>query len=147
GYQIVLGSVGTHAQNQWLYKHPAYNVMTEFDEVALVAETPLLLVMRKDFPADNLQAFLAYAKAHPGALKFGSAGVGSAIHMGCVLFNAAAGIDAQHIPYRGGNPAMQDMLAGRIDYSCNIITSAYPQVKDHAIKALALLSARRAPLL
>ena len=147
GYQFVLGSVGTHAQNQWLYKRPAYDVMKDFEPVILVGETPLLLVTRKDFPANNLKEFIAYAKVHPGELKFGSAGVGSAIHLGCVLFNAAAGIEATHIPYRGGNPAMQDMLAGRIDYSCNIITSAYPQVRDKAIKAQTLLGAKRAELL
>jgi tripartite-type tricarboxylate transporter receptor subunit TctC len=147
GYQIVLGSVGTHAQNQTLYKHPAYDVMKDFEPVILVAETPLLLVTRKDFPADNLKDFIAYAKAHPGTLKFGSAGVGSAIHLGCVLFNAAAGIEATHIPYRGGNPAMQDLISGRIDYSCNIITSALPQVRSHAIKAPTLLGAHRAALL
>ena len=102
---------------------------------------------RKDFPANNLQEFIAYGKAHPGELKYGSAGAGSAIHLGCVLFNAAAGIDAIHMPYRGGAPAMQDMIAGRIDYGCNIITSAYPQVRDQVVKSLALLSATRAPLL
>jgi tripartite-type tricarboxylate transporter receptor subunit TctC len=64
-----------------------------------------------------------------------------------VLFNAAAGIEAIHVPYRGGAPAMQDMIAGRIDYGCNIITSAYPQVRDEVVKSLALLSATRAPLL
>jgi tripartite-type tricarboxylate transporter receptor subunit TctC len=147
GYQFVLGSVGTHAQNQWLYKQPAYNAAKDFEPVILVGTTPLLLVTRKDFPADNLPEFIAYAKAHPGELKFGSAGVGSAIHMGCVLFNAAAGITATHIPYRGGAPAMQDLIAGRIDYGCNIITSAYPQVRDQVVKAPALLGARRAPLL
>jgi tripartite-type tricarboxylate transporter receptor subunit TctC len=147
GYQFVLGSVGTHAQNQWLYKQPAYNVVKDFEPVILVGSTPLLLVTRKDFPADNLQGFIAYAKAHPGELKFGSAGAGSAIHIGCVLFNAAAGIEATHIPYRGGAPAMQDIIAGRIDYGCNIITSAYPQVRDKLVKSPALLSAKRAPLL
>jgi tripartite-type tricarboxylate transporter receptor subunit TctC len=147
GTQFVLGSVGTHAQNQWLYKQPAYNAAKDFEAVILVGSTPLLLVTRKDFPASNLQEFIAYGKAHPGELKFGSAGVGSAIHMGCVLFNAAAGISATHIPYRGGAPAMQDMIAGRIDYGCNIITSGYPQVRDQAVKAPALLSAKRAPLL
>ena len=126
GYQFVLGSVGTHAQNQTLYKHPAYSVAKEFEPVILVSEVPLLLVTRKDFPANNLKEFIAYGKANPGLLKFGSAGAGSAIHLGCVLFNAAAGINATHIPYRGGNPAMQDLIAGRIDYCCNIITSAYP---------------------
>jgi tripartite-type tricarboxylate transporter receptor subunit TctC len=147
GYQFVLGSVGTHAQNQTLYKHPAYNVEKEFEPVILVAETPLVLVTRKDFPADNLKDFIAYARANPGTLKFGSAGAGSAIHLGCVLFNAAAGINATHIPYRGGSPAMQDLIAGRIDYSCNIITSAFPQVRDKLIKAPALLGAKRAALL
>jgi tripartite-type tricarboxylate transporter receptor subunit TctC len=147
GYQFVLGSVGTHAQGQWLHKHLAYEVAADFDPVILVGETPLLLVARKDFPADNLKDFIAYAKAHPGDLKFGSAGVGSAIHMGCVLFNAAAGITANHIPYRGGAPAMQDLIAGRIDYSCNIITSAYPQVRDHVVKSPALLAGKRTPLL
>ena len=147
GYQIVLGSVGTHAQNQTLYKNPAYNVMTEFEHVALIGETPLLLVTRKDFPARDLPEFVAHAKANPGALKFGSAGAGSAIHLGCVLFNAAAGVEAIHIPYRGGNPAMQDLIAGRIDYSCNIITSSYAQVRDSLVKAIALLGSTRAPLL
>jgi tripartite-type tricarboxylate transporter receptor subunit TctC len=147
GYQFVLGSVGTHAQNQWLYKQPAYNAIKDFEPVILVGSTPQLLVTRKDFPASNLQEFIAYGKAHRGDMKYGSAGAGSAIHLGCVLFNAAAGIEAVHIPYRGGAPAMQDMIAGRIDYGCNIITSAYPQVRDGLVKSLALLSARRAPLL
>jgi tripartite-type tricarboxylate transporter receptor subunit TctC len=147
GYQFVLGSVGTHAQNQWLYKHPAYDAMKDFEPVILVAETPLVLVTRKDFPSNNLVEFIAYGKSHPGELKFGSAGAGSAIHLGCVLFNAAAGIQATHIPYRGGNPAMQDMIAGRIDFSCNIITSAFPQIRDQTIKAQSLLGAKRAALL
>jgi tripartite-type tricarboxylate transporter receptor subunit TctC len=147
GYQFVLGSVGTHAQNQTLYKHPAYNVAKEFEPVILVSEVPLLLVTRKDFPAKDLKEFIAYGKANPGMLKFGSAGAGSAIHLGCVLFNAAAGINATHIPYRGGNPAMQDLIAGRIDYSCNIISSSYPQARDRLIKALANLGGKRAPLL
>jgi tripartite-type tricarboxylate transporter receptor subunit TctC len=106
-----------------------------------------VLVTRQDFPANDLRQFIAYARAHPGELKYGSAGVGSAIHIGCVLFNAAARIDATHIPYRGGGPAMQDLVAGRIDYNCQIITSASPQVRDKQVKAPALLGATRAPLL
>jgi tripartite-type tricarboxylate transporter receptor subunit TctC len=147
GYQFVLGSVGTHAQNQWLYKQPAYNAVKDFEPVILVGSTPLVLVTRPDFPANNLQEFITYAKAHPGELKFGSAGVGSAIHLGCVLFNGAVGIQATHIPYRGGGPAMQDLVASRIDYNCQIITSASPQVREKQVKAPALLGAKRAPLL
>jgi tripartite-type tricarboxylate transporter receptor subunit TctC len=161
GQQIVIENVGgaggmTGANrvakaapdgNQWLYKQPAYNAAKDFEAVILVGSTPQLLVTRKSFPANNLQEFIAYGKAHPGDMKYGSAGAGSAIHLGCVLFNAAAGIEAIHVPYRGGAPAMQDMIAGRIDYGCNIITSAYPQVRDEVVKSLALLSATRAPLL
>jgi len=147
GHTFVLGSVGTHAQNQTLYKHPAYDAIGEFEPVALVAELPLLLVTKKDLPPNDLQEFIAYAKANQGKLQFGSAGTGSAVHLGCVLFNAATGIQATHIPYRGGGPAMQDLVAGRIDYTCNIITSALPNVQSGQIKALATLAPRRTPLL
>ena len=102
---------------------------------------------RRDLPANDLQEFIAYAKAKDGKMQFGSAGVGSAVHLGCVLFNAAAGIQATHIPYRGGGPAMQDLVAGRIDYTCNIITSALPNVKSNQIKAMANLAPKRTPLL
>jgi tripartite-type tricarboxylate transporter receptor subunit TctC len=147
GYTFVLGSVGTHAQNQTLYKNPAYDAQKDFEPVALVSELPLLLVTKRDLPANDLQEFIAYAKANEGKLQFGSAGVGSAVHLGCVLFNAAAGIQATHIPYRGGGPAMQDLVAGRIDYTCNIITSALPNVKSNQIKAMANLAPKRAALL
>jgi tripartite-type tricarboxylate transporter receptor subunit TctC len=147
GYTFVLGSVGTHAQNQTLYKTPAYDAQKDFEPVALVSELPLLLVTKRDLPANDLQEFIAYAKANEGKLQFGSAGVGSAVHLGCVLFNAAAGIQAAHIPYRGGGPAMQDLVAGRIDYTCNIITSALPNVKSGQIKAMANLAPKRTPLL
>jgi tripartite-type tricarboxylate transporter receptor subunit TctC len=147
GYTFVLGSVGTHAQNQTLYKTPAYDAQKDFEPVALVSELPLLLVAKRDLPANDLQEFIAYAKANQGKLQFGSAGVGSAVHLGCVLFNAAAGVQATHIPYRGGGPAMQDLVAGRIDYTCNIITSALPNVKSSQIKAMANLAPKRTPLL
>ena len=148
GYQFVLGSVGTHAQNQWLYKQPAYNAVKDFEPVILVGSTPLLLVTRKDFPANNLQEFIAYAKAHQGELQYGSAGVGSAIHLGCVLFNAATGIKATHIPYRGGGPAMQDLIAGRIDYSCQYHHQRLcRRCATSRSRRSALLGAKRAPLL
>jgi tripartite-type tricarboxylate transporter receptor subunit TctC len=147
GYQFVLGSVGTHAQNQWLYKHPAYDAVKDFEPVIFVGSTPLVLLTRKDFPATGLREFIAYAKAHLGELKYGSAGAGSAMHLGCVLFNAAAGIEAIHIPYRGGGPALQDLIAQRVDYNCQIITSAAPVVTNQQVKAPALLGETRAPLL
>src|SRR5881628_451829 len=87
GYQFVLGNVGTHAQNQSLYAKPLYNATSDFEPVVLIAETPQVLIARADFPANNLQEFIAYAKANPARLQFGSPGAGSAAHLGCVLLN------------------------------------------------------------
>jgi tripartite-type tricarboxylate transporter receptor subunit TctC len=147
GYQMVLGNVGTHAQNQSLYKKPLYNAATDFAPVALVTNQSLILVARKDFPADNLQTFIAYAKANQANLKYGSAGVGGSNHLACALLNSAIGIDITHIPYRSGAQAMQDMLAGRVDYQCPSAPVALPQIEAKMVKALAILSRNRSPAL
>jgi len=147
GYTIVLGTVGTHAQNQTLYKRPLYNAATDFTPVALMAQVPLVLIARKDLPVNNLQEFIAYAKANQSKMSFGSAGAGSATHLGCVLLNAAMGIDIQHVPYRGTGPAMQDLAAGRIDYLCEIVTTALPQIQGGTVKPIAMLSLDRSPVL
>src|SRR6266478_5442899 len=98
GYTFLLGSVGTHAYNQTLYKKLPYNAATDFAPVALFAEQPMVLITRKDFPASNLQEFIAYAKANGTKLQYGSAGVGSTTHLSCALLNAAAGINITHVP-------------------------------------------------
>ena len=147
GYQILLGSVSNLAQNQSLYKAPLYNALTDFTPVALIGEAPLVLATRKDFPASNLQEFINYTKANAAKIQYGSAGAGSAVHLGCVLLNVSIGVNTTHVPYRGGGPAMQDLVAGRIDYTCNVIVSALPQIKADQIKALAMLSRERAKLL
>jgi tripartite-type tricarboxylate transporter receptor subunit TctC len=143
GYQMVLGNVGTHAQNQSLYKKPLYQAGTDFAPVALVTNQSLILVVRKDFPADNLQTFIAYAKANQANLQYGSAGVGGSNHLACLLLNSAIGIDVTHIPYRSGAQAMQDMLAGRVDYQCPSAPVALPQIEARTVKALAILSKNR----
>ena len=101
GYQFVLGTVGTHAQGQTLYKHPLYNAVTDFTPVILVAEVPIVLITRKDLPVNNFQEFVSYAKANQTHMQFGSAGAGSATHLGCVLVNYRIGIDVTHVPYAG----------------------------------------------
>ena len=143
GYTLVLGNVGTHAQNQSLYKRPLYNVVTDFAPVGLVTDQSLVLVVRKDFPAGNLREFTAYAKASQATLQYGSAGVGGSNHLACTLLNSALGIDITHVPYRSGAQAMQDMLAGRIDYQCPSAPTAIPQMEAGAVKALAILSRNR----
>ena len=143
GYQFVLGNMGTHAANQTLYKAPLYNAATDFAPVLLVAETPLLLLARKHLPADNLPQFITYARANQGKMQFGSGGAGSASHLACLLVNLAIGINVTHVPYRGAAPAMQDLMAGRIDYQCPDSPTSIAQIESGTIKALAVLTAER----
>ena len=147
GSQFLLGTVGTHAVNQTLYKRPLYDATTDFQPVALIADVPLILVTRKDFPAKDLQEFIAYTKANQAKMNFASAGNGSAVHLGCLLLNAAIGTDVQHVPYRGSAPAMQDLAGGRADFMCEIVSTALPQIQGGAIKAVATLTKARSPVL
>jgi tripartite-type tricarboxylate transporter receptor subunit TctC len=118
GYQFVLGTGGTHATNQTLYRNPQYNAPTDFTPVALIVEQTIVLVARKDLPVSSLQEFSAYAKSNQGKMQYGSPGAGSAPHLSCALLNAALGIDIPHIPYSGGPPVIQDLIGGRIDNAC-----------------------------
>jgi tripartite-type tricarboxylate transporter receptor subunit TctC len=147
GYQFVLGTVATHAQNQALYKRPLYNAATDFAPVALIADVPLVLIARADFPADNLREFIANAKKNEAQIRYGSAGPGSASHLACVLLNKAITVDATHVPYRGAAPAMQDLLGGRIDYQCPLISAALPHIESKAVKSIAMLTKNRSPIL
>jgi len=147
GYQFVLGTNGTHAQNQSLYKSPLYNAATDFAPVALIGEQPIALLTRKDLPADNLPEFIGYAKANQASMKYGSAGTGSAVQLSCMLLNAANGLSITHVPYRGSAPATQDLIAGRIDYQCANLSPVLSQVEAHRIKALAVLSGHRSALM
>src|SRR4051812_28659429 len=124
GYTFVLGTVGTHAQNQTLYKKPLYDATKDFTPVVLIAELPLVLIARKDLPANDLKAFVAYAKENQAKMQFGHAGPGSATHLGCVVVNLALGTDITAVPYPGTGPAMTDLIGGRVDFLCEIITTA-----------------------
>jgi len=143
GYEAVVGGTGTFAANQTLYKRPSYNALTDFTPVGLVAEQPLMLVTRQDFPADNLQQFITYLKANHAKLQFASGGTGSATHLGCVLLNSTLGVDVTHVPYRSTALAIQDMIAGRIDYACPIASTALSQVQAKQLKAIAILTKAR----
>jgi tripartite-type tricarboxylate transporter receptor subunit TctC len=147
GYSLLLATAGTHAINQTLYKKPLYNAATDFAPVALVASTPILLVTRADLPVGNLPEFIAYAKANQATMQFGSPGAGSASHLGCALFNAAIGVQITHVPYRSTGQALQDLLAGRLDYQCVPIAGVVPQVEAKLIKAIAIMSKQRSAVL
>jgi tripartite-type tricarboxylate transporter receptor subunit TctC len=143
----LLGTVATHANPALYGKEAPYNPRTDFVDVALIAEIPLILITRKDFSADSVEDFVAYAKANPGKLNYGSAGIGSAAHLGCAMLEHALDTQFQHVPYRGTAPAMQDLLAGRLDFICDIAVTAVPNIKSGTVKGIANLSASRSPLL
>jgi len=147
GYSFVIGTVGTHAQSQTLYKKPLYDASADFTPVALIAQVPIVLIARKDLPVTDFKAFVAYSKANQSKMQFGSAGAGSATHLGCVLLNYLIGVDITHVPYRGTGPAMQDLAAGRIDYLCEIITTAKPQIDGGTVKALAIFDSKKSSAL
>jgi tripartite-type tricarboxylate transporter receptor subunit TctC len=143
GYQFVLGNVGTHAVSQSLPRNPPYDALADFAPVALFADLSLVLVARRDLPASNLAEFIAYAKANQDKMQFGSASVGSATHLACALLNAAMGVNIVHVPYRGGAPAMQDLIGGRIDYLCLDTPVVIPMIESGQIKAIAILTRGR----
>jgi tripartite-type tricarboxylate transporter receptor subunit TctC len=147
GYQLLLATAGTHAINQTLYKKPLYNAATDFAPVALVASTPILLITRKDLPADSLPEFIAYARANQAKMQYGSPGAGSTSHLGCALFNAAIKVEVTHVPYRSTGQALQDLLAGRLDYQCVPVAGVVPQIESKLIKAIAIMSKQRSPIL
>jgi tripartite-type tricarboxylate transporter receptor subunit TctC len=144
GYTFLLGSIGTHAYNPTVYKNLRYNAASDFSPVALVADQPMVLIVRKDFPASTLQEFIAYVKANSAKLQYGSAGVGSTTHLSCTLLNAAISANVVHVPYRGGGPAAQAVVAGQMDYACLNIGGAVPLITGNAVKGIATLTRARA---
>ena len=147
GHTFILGTIATHTFSQLLYKKPLYDAVADFTPVALVADLPLVLIARPNFPADTFEQFVAYAKANPGKLNYGSAGRGSSAHLGCLLLEQGMGAAMTHVPYRGTGPAMQDLQSGQIDLLCEIIVTAIPQIEAKAVKPLANLSRERSSLL
>src|SRR5262249_51512879 len=147
GSVFLFGNQGTHTFSQLMYKKPLYNALTDFAPSTVVIENSKLLVTRKDLSANSLPEFIAYAKANEGKLQFGSAGAGSATHIACVMLNMAMGVNVTHVPYRGTGPAMQDIIGGRIDYICDVISTSLPLVRGNSVKALALLSPSRSPVM
>jgi tripartite-type tricarboxylate transporter receptor subunit TctC len=142
-HMFTLGSIGTHAIGQSMHAKPPYDAVNDFAPVMLVADAPQVLLARKDLPATNLREFAAYARANQDKMQHGSGGAGTSSHIGCVLLNQVIGVKVTHIPYRGGGPAMQDLLAGRVDYICNYISTALPSHRAGTAKVIAALTSKR----
>jgi tripartite-type tricarboxylate transporter receptor subunit TctC len=146
GYTILMGALSTHAVNPSLYAKMPYDAMKDFAPITLLAVTPNVLVVNPSLPVNSVKDLVAYAKANPGKLSFGSGSNGSAGHLAGELFKVDTGTDIVHIPYKGGAPATQALLAGDVQFMFDNLANATAQVKAGKLKALAVTTAQRSKL-
>ena len=147
GYTLLWGNVGPLAIGPGLYKKLGYDVAKDFEPVSLVATLPFVLFASPMLSANSLTELIAYAKAHPGEINFGSTGVGSGLHLIAELFKSVAGIQIVHVPYKGVAQALPEMMSGKVQIAFNTIPAFLPHVKAGRLKALAITAASRSPLL
>jgi tripartite-type tricarboxylate transporter receptor subunit TctC len=145
GYTLLLGTVSTHAINPTLYSNLTFDAAKDFQPVSLIARLPNMLVVKNDIPANNVAEFIAYVKANPDKLNYGSSGVGTSIHLAAELFKIATGTKMTHVPYRSSNEIMQNLTGGHIDLAFDNITLAWPQAKAGTIRALGVTSLQASP--
>jgi tripartite-type tricarboxylate transporter receptor subunit TctC len=143
GYTVVMGALSTHAVNPSLYAKMPYDAQKDFAPITLVAITPNVLVVNPSLPVHSVKDLIAYAKAHPGKLSFGSGSIGSAGHLAGELFKVDTGVDMVHVPYKGAAPAMQALLAGDTQLMFDNLASSMAQVKAGKLRALAVTTAQR----
>jgi putative tricarboxylic transport membrane protein len=147
GYTIMMGHMGTHGAAPAVYPNLKYNPTRDFEPVGLAAGTPILIVAKKDFPANDLKAFVAHVKANGPKLNEAHAGVGSVSHTTCTLLHSILGVQPNRVAYRGTGPALNDLVAGQVDYMCDQIVNLTPQIQGGTIKAYAIATAERNPAL
>ncbi|MEO6065198.1 MAG: tripartite tricarboxylate transporter substrate binding protein [Lysobacterales bacterium] len=143
GYTLLLSSVTTHALAPALYPKVPYDPIKDFVPITILAIAPTVVVVNKDFPATTLQELIAEAKRNPGKYTFASGGSGTTPHIAGEIFKSMAGIDLLHVPYKGGGPALTDLMGGRVDMMFDTAASAMPHVRGGKLRALAIASAKR----
>jgi len=146
GYTILLTSNGPLTVNRYLYRDMNYDPLRDLMPIGLVFRIEQLLVVNPAVPARNVQELIALAKARPGVLNYGSGGTGSSLHLAGELFKLRAGVNLTHVPYRGGGPAMADLIAGNIQAMFDSMPSSLPQIRAGTVRGLAMCGARRHPL-
>jgi tripartite-type tricarboxylate transporter receptor subunit TctC len=143
GYTLVMGTVGTHSINGALYSKMPYDMVKDFTPVAHVASAPNLLVVTNDLPVKNVAELIAYMKANPNKLSFGSPGIGTSVHVSGELFKSLTGTSMQHVPYKGRQFAIPDLVGGQIQLMFDNMPSALPMAREGKIRALAQTTAKR----
>ncbi|GKS87944.1 tripartite tricarboxylate transporter substrate binding protein [Acidovorax sp. SUPP2539] len=145
GYTLFMGTVGTHAINAALYKKMPFDPVKDFAPLTRVANVPNLLVANPNQPYKTVQELIAYAKANPGKVNFGSSGSGSSIHLSGELFKSMAKVDMQHVPYKGSAPAVTDLLGNQIGIMFDNMPSAIQHVRSGKLRPIAVTTAKRSP--
>lgn len=147
GYTIIMGHMGTHAASAALYPKLAYDPRTDFEPIAQINGAAILILAKKDLPPKDLKEFVAYAKANEAKLNQAHAGVGAVSYTTCELLNSVMGIKPVGVPFQGTGPAMNALVGGQVDYLCDQITNAVPQINGGTIKAYAVATPERSPVL
>lgn len=145
GYTILMGTIGTNAINQTLYKAMPFQPLKDFTAVTQVVSYPLVVVVNPKLPIHSVADLIAYAKAHPGKLNRASGGSGTSMHMSGELFNEMAGVQMQHIPYKGSLPALTDVIGGQADLAFDSLVIAQPLIKAGKLRAIAVTGPERSP--
>ena len=143
GYTLTVGSVGTHAVNQSLYRKLPYNVLRDFQPVARLADAPSILAVHPSLPARSVKELVALARARPGQIMYASAGSGTSTHLAAALFESLAQIKLVHVPYKGGGPAIIDVVAGQVPVTFGTAASVSPQTKSGRLRGLAVTGSQR----
>ena len=147
GYTLLFGTVSTHGTNSSVYTKLTYDPVRDFTPIVLVSKSPLLMEVRPTLPAKSVTEFIALARREPGKLSFGSYGVGSINHLVAELFNTMAGIQTNHVPYRGSAPMLADLMGGQIDYAFDGVSTSMGYVQSGTLRLLGIASATRTPVL
>ncbi|MDB5809054.1 MAG: hypothetical protein JWN94_1176 [Betaproteobacteria bacterium] len=147
GYTLTIGSVGTHAINQTLYRKLSYNVVRDFQPIARLSDAPNILAVHPSFAAKSVKELITLAKARPGQIMYASAGAGTSTHIAAVLFEYLGQIKLVHVPYKGGGPAMIDVVAGQVPITFATAASVSPHTKSGRLRGLAITGSQRSTLL
>jgi tripartite-type tricarboxylate transporter receptor subunit TctC len=147
GYTLLVGTGSTHGTNSNVYARLSYDPVRDFVPVVLLSSSPLLLIVPQASPARNVGELIALGRRRPGELSFGSYGTGSINHLGAELFNSMAKIQADHVPYRGSAPAMTDLIAGRLNYMFDGVSTSLGYLQSGTIRTLGVAGPNRSPVL
>ncbi|WP_151448888.1 Bug family tripartite tricarboxylate transporter substrate binding protein [Lacisediminimonas profundi] len=146
-YTLFLGSIGVMTVNQHIHKDIRYDAVKDFTPISMLLKMPSVLIVNQTVPANNVQEFLNYARANPGKLSYGSAGNGTTEHTNGVMLASVANLNMMHVPYKGIAPALTDLLGGQINFIVEQSVAALPLIKGGKVKALAVTTAQRSPVL